>query len=202
MQSEKKSFTDEELALKTQAGSRWCFEELVERYGPKLFQFLRRKIPSDQDREDIIQETFLKLYRSIERYDPHWKFSTWIFTAANRMAISHYRAHSRKIPHDLPVRSPMGPDEIHLIEAQKKNIWGAAQNLKAVYYEVLWLYYVEDMSTREIARVMQKTSAAIRLLLHRARIKLAKILEENALESGSQQILSESQQISLTENRG
>jgi len=201
MVQKKGSITDEELALDAQAGSRQCFEELVERYGPKLYHFLRTKIPSEQDRQDIIQETFMKLFRNIERYDPRWKFSTWIFTATNRMAISHYRSHSKKIPRDLPIRSPISPEEMHIIKQQKRNIWLAAQNLKTAHYEALWLHYVEDMSTKQIARVMQRTAVAVRSLLHRARITLAKHMEDNAEEAETTDSLSEGRQISLTENR-
>ena len=96
MISAKKQATDEELALEAQAGSRRCFEELIARYSPKLFHFLRPKIYNVSDIEDIIQETFYKLYRNIFRYDSKWKFSTWLYTAVNRQAISHFRANKKK----------------------------------------------------------------------------------------------------------
>lgn len=96
MNDRTKPITDEELALETQAGSRRCFEELIERYSPKLFHFLRPKISNVSDIEDIIQETFYKLYKNIFRYDPQWKFSTWLYTAVNRQAISHYRSKQNK----------------------------------------------------------------------------------------------------------
>ena len=89
--------SDEELALEAQDGSRRCFEELVARYSPKIFHFLQPKISSLQDIEDIIQETFFKLYRNMAQYDSNWKFSTWIYTAANRMAVSHYRTKQKRV---------------------------------------------------------------------------------------------------------
>ena len=66
--------TDEELAREARAGSRPAFEELALRYKRRLFVYLRPRLASDQDTEDMVQETFLKLYRNIDRYDPDLPF--------------------------------------------------------------------------------------------------------------------------------
>ncbi len=102
--------TDEELALEAQVGSRRCFEVLIARYSSKLFHFLHPKISNVSDIEDIIQETFFKLYKNILRYDPQWKFSTWIYTAVNRQPISHYRSQKNKKIHEMPVQTDVDPD--------------------------------------------------------------------------------------------
>lgn len=203
MQSTVQSLSDEELALEAQAGSRPCFEELAARYVPKIFCFLRPKIGSDQDIEDIIQETLFKLYRNITRYDHKWKFSTWIYTAANRMAISHYRSTQKRDFTQLPAYTISDPQEKLLKAEQSQNLWIKAQNLKPEQYEALWLRYVEDMSSLEIAKIMQKTNVAIRILLHRARLNLAKefradpTFEKDLVPSGP-----EGKNLHYTENRG
>jgi hypothetical protein len=61
---------DEELAARAAAGSRSAFEELVTRYGVRLLHFLRSRAGPSEDVEDLVQETFLKAYRNIGRYDP------------------------------------------------------------------------------------------------------------------------------------
>jgi RNA polymerase sigma-70 factor (ECF subfamily) len=165
--------SDEELARRTQAGSRQSFEELIARYGRRLFCYLKPKIASDQDAEDIVQETFLRLYRNIERYDSRWKFSTWLYTTAGRLAISHYRAHSHKRRLEsaaqvaLKTISPPHDDDLH------SNIWDAARGLKPSQYEAIWLRYVEGLPLKEIADALGKSPLAVRLLLHRARLNLA-----------------------------
>src|SRR5512136_2067694 len=83
--------TDEELAREARAGSRRSFEELATRYKRRLFVFLRPRLVSDQDAEDMVQETFLKLYRNIGGYDTDRRFSTWIYTSATRLAIDAFR---------------------------------------------------------------------------------------------------------------
>ena len=174
MSGRKAILSDEELALEAQAGSRRCYEELIERYSPKLFHFLRPKIASSQDVEDIIQETFFKLYKNIFRYDPQWKFSTWIYTAAGRAAISLYRSRRKHDVSEMATFVDKDPAELLVQENQTRNIWKHARNLKPDHYRVLWLRYVEEMTTKEIAKAMRRTNTAVRLLLHRARMNLAK----------------------------
>ena len=196
-------FTDEELALEAQAGSRRCFEELIERYSPKLFNFLRPKIASNQDIEDIIQETFFKLYKNIFRYDPKWKFSTWIYTATNRMAISFYRSKKKKNVTELPTYIDEDPAEMLLKKTQTENIWKLARNLKSDYYDVLWLRYVEEMSLKEIAKIMRKTAVAVRLLLHRARLNLAKQFQfDSEFKKDIVRAGSGGENLNYTENQG
>ena len=84
--------TDEELAARAAEGSRTAFEELVSRYSPRLFHFLRSRSGAGEDVEDLVQETFLKAYRNIGRYDPSRRFSTWLYTIAFRLAISRHRS--------------------------------------------------------------------------------------------------------------
>src|SRR5512143_3621656 len=83
--------TDEELACEARAGSRRSFEELASRYRRRLFVYLRPRLASDEDAEDMVQDTFLKLYRNIEGYDPAFRFSTWLYTSASRLAIDSFR---------------------------------------------------------------------------------------------------------------
>jgi len=168
--------TDEELAREARAGSLRSFEELALRYKRRLFVYFRPRLGSDQDAEDLVQETFLKLYRNIHNYDPALRFSTWLYTSANRLAISFYRrkktAAGRLSPEvaddsaDLAVRAAG--------ETRSKGLWDAARTLSRNQYRVLWLRYGEDLTIEEIAASIGKSRLAVRLLLHRARTNLMK----------------------------
>jgi RNA polymerase sigma-70 factor (ECF subfamily) len=168
--------TDEELAREARAGSRRSFEELALRYKRRLFVYFRPRLGSDQDAEDMVQETFLKLYRNIGGYDPAYRFSTWLYTAANRMAISSYR--KKRIaavalrPEDAGgLADPKaGPAR----ETGSTELWDAARTLGGGQYRALWLRYGEDMDIEEIAAALGKSRLAVRLLLHRARTNLLK----------------------------
>lgn len=169
--------TDEELAREARAGSRRSFEELALRYKRRLFVYFRPRLGSDQDAEDLVQETFLKLYRNIHNYDPALRFSTWLYTSANRLAISSYRRKKTKAGRlgpevadasaDPAVRAAAG-------EMRSTGLWDAARTLGGNQYRVLWLRYGEDQTIEEIAASIGKSRLAVRLLLHRARTNLMK----------------------------
>lgn len=171
--------TDEELAVEVASGSLIAFEELVCRYSPRLFHFLRHRLSSNQDIEDLIQETFLKAFRSIERYNPEFKFSTWLYTVALRLAISHYRTNKRKDLSSIPVHPPLDPQEIVTRRDRSRKMWALAKSLHNKQYEALWLRYMEDMAVKEISLVMNKTQVQVRVLLHRARLNLGKKLNKS-----------------------
>jgi len=174
---------DGSLAAQAAAGSRAAFEELVARYTGRLLNFLRTRSASREDLEDLVQETFLKAYRNIARYDARWKFATWLYTIAARLAISGHRAAGacrvRRGTEDPECPSP-GPQEMlaRREEAERqKNIWNVAGTLGPNAYEALWLRYAEEMPVKDIARAMGKTQVGVRALLHRSRMQLAKKLK-------------------------
>src|SRR5512137_1234428 len=84
--------SDESLAARAAAGSCAAFEELVTRYTGRLFHFLKPRSASREDLEDLVQETFFRAYRNIDRYDARWRFATWLYTVGTRLAISRHRA--------------------------------------------------------------------------------------------------------------
>jgi RNA polymerase sigma-70 factor (ECF subfamily) len=167
--------TDEELAREARAGSRRSFDELARRYKRRLFVYLRPRVGSDQDAEDLVQETFLKLYRNIAGYEPAFKFSTWLYTVAGRLAIDAYRKGAsgrfeteaeRDVDVPDPAARPEGATGV-------SELWETARTLGGDRYRVLWLRYGEDLSVEEIAAVLGRSKIAVRVLLHRARTCLA-----------------------------
>ena len=181
---------DEELAARAAAGSRPSFEELVSRYSLRLFHFLRSRSGSDEDVEDLVQETFLRAYRNIGRYDPQRRFSTWLYTVAIRLSISRQRSQrERPLPLDPegPEHPSPGPQESLARKEEAReagNIWLIARTMKPSEYEVLWLRYTEEMAIKEIARTMKRSPVGVRVLLHRSRTKLGKKLREPSSAAG------------------
>jgi RNA polymerase sigma-70 factor (ECF subfamily) len=170
--------TDDELAREARAGSLRSFEELARRYKRRLFVYLRPRLGSDEDAEDMVQDTFLKLYRNIGTYDPAFRFSTWLYTSANRLAIDSFRK-SAAVRNKLAAAAgdalpdPAAADEV---ATGWSGIWDTAQTLGETRFRVLWLRYGEDMTIEEIAAVLGRTRLAVRVLLHRARTSLAALL--------------------------
>jgi RNA polymerase sigma-70 factor, ECF subfamily len=152
-----------------------CFGELVRRFQSPLLHFLIRRGGSRQGAEDLVQETFLTAYRNLNRYRSNWRFSTWLFTIANRLAISEHRR--RRLLMDGKQIEPIS-DRGPLDDAQRtemrSRLWDLAQRvLKPEAFTALWLCYVESMSAQEIGRVLGRNENAVRIVLHRARVRLS-----------------------------
>jgi RNA polymerase sigma-70 factor (ECF subfamily) len=174
-----KHISDEELATQVATGSRSSFEELVFRYSSRLFYFLRYRFKTDQDIEDLVQETFLKAFRNIQRFNPERKFSTWLYTIAIRQAISRFRSEKKRSTSLDPASSPPDPQDIVIQKEESQNLWRTASKLGERQYEALWLHYGEDVPIKEMAKILKKKPITVRVLLHRARLNLGKRMERS-----------------------
>jgi len=171
--------TSEELAWQAARGCQASFAELVNRFAPKLQAFLRRRTRDRHEAEDLVQDTLLKAYRSLGRYDESRRFSTWLFTIAARTAVSHYRRRKLEVV-DLDTEA-VASDEAVEGREERENLWTLASRLPEGQYQTLWLRYGEDMPIREIARVVGKSQVYVKVQLYRARMKLAKYLKDGDL---------------------
>jgi RNA polymerase sigma-70 factor (ECF subfamily) len=155
-----------------------CFEELVRRFQTPLLHFLIRCVGSRHDAEDLLQDTFLNAYRNLHRYQSNWRFSTWVFTIANRLAISSRRRKPVAITSEILREST---DANPLVVAQENEtreaLWDTAQEILAPdSFTALWLSYAESMPADQIGLVLGRNANAVRILLHRARAELAEHL--------------------------
>lgn len=164
--------TPEDLAQRAQHGSLDAFARLVEIFETRLFNFILRRVGKRQDAEDLTQEAFLRAWQKIENYQSRWKFSTWLYTIATRLAISYGRDRVRL--------AALGNEEIETpAPAAMSNegrgwIWRVVDDvLTAEQRTAVWLRYVEDMAIGDIATVMGKSQVAVRVMLFRARSELA-----------------------------
>jgi RNA polymerase sigma-70 factor (ECF subfamily) len=169
--------SSEQLAERSQAGCPESFERLLLRYENPVFNFLHQLARNRQDAEDLTQETFLRAYQSLYRYNPSLSFATWLFTIARRTAASHFRTarHFEELPED---DQAVEADPAKLLESQdeQNSIWRRARALKPKQFEVLWLRYQEGFSVAEIARIMRTNQIHVKVLLHRARASLSAML--------------------------
>jgi RNA polymerase sigma-70 factor (ECF subfamily) len=169
--------SSEQLAEQCKAGCRDSFASLVERYEKRIFHFIHQFARNPHDAEDLTQETFLKVYKGIHRYEPGYAFTTWLFTIAKRVAISHFR--SSKSFEELPEDAETDLEDPAAVLEKKDeqvSLWQLARNLKPNQYEALWLRYGEGFSIAEVARIMSTNQIHVKVLLHRARGQLAKSL--------------------------
>lgn len=159
---------------------RASFAALVEEHQDRLRGFLYRYTRSKQDAEDLAQDTFVKAYRNLHRYDSRYSFTTWLYTIARRTAYNHYRDTKRTEPIEFEViaASDAAPDEEATQGDERAWIWEATKSLKPDFREALALKYVEDRSVEEIARIMGKSQTNVKIILFRARNQLKGLMKQ------------------------
>ncbi len=180
----------QELAVRTKSGDERAFAELYRRLVPRMRSFLGGRTDlRGADIEEVIQESFLKAWRNIEKFDEAFQFSTWIYTIAIHTAKDFHRkrARSRQLFNKLAEESwDISPDvESCSVEVRESsdNVWSIAREmLTKDQYSAMWLRYSEELSVKEIAKVLKKTSVGVRVSLHRARASLQKAMQEKGLQ--------------------
>jgi RNA polymerase sigma-70 factor (ECF subfamily) len=80
---------DAEIVAEILKGDREKFSDLVQRYQGRLVNYLYRLLRSTEEAQDLAQEVFVKIYLALDRYDPRYKFSTWLFRVAQNAAIDN-----------------------------------------------------------------------------------------------------------------
>jgi RNA polymerase sigma-70 factor (ECF subfamily) len=169
------ALTDCALAQRAQLGSNLCFEELVRRYQVPLMRFVHRKVGKRSDAEDIVQDSFLRAFRKLDRYRDAWSFRTWIYTITYRIALNHVRQARRSDQSmSLDEKSIGGRHDARAEVAEERSaLWATAKKvLTDEQFTTIWLHYVEEMSSKQIAKITGRTGVGVRATLFRARRRL------------------------------
>jgi RNA polymerase sigma-70 factor, ECF subfamily len=176
------SSSDEELAGRAQHGCLASFEQLLRRYQTPVLHFLRHRGLA-ADAEDVAQEVFLRAYRNLHRYDRRWAFSAWLFTITRRLSLNHRRRErldrGASTTTEIIETNP-GPLDVLIAAEGRKHLWDTiSAMLTEEQTTALWLYYVEEMPIRGISLALGRSPASVKILLFRARRKLAPLLKES-----------------------
>lgn len=173
---------ERELALKARAGDLDAFGDLVERRTPGLVGFLTRMMGDPEDARDVAQLTFVRAWERLERYDPAWAFSTWLYRIASNLAIDALRARRSRertrVDAFRLLKSPSStePDAPStLSRGEVRRVFEAcAEALPETQRVVFILREVEEVETAEVARILGCRESTVRNHLFQAR----KVLRE------------------------
>jgi RNA polymerase sigma-70 factor (ECF subfamily) len=185
---------DVRLMLKVRDDDAAAFEELMLRYQNRLVNILRHLVNDGDLAEDLGQEVFLRVYRARKRYVPGAKFSTWLFTIANNVALNALRSKSRRREVNLAANEsgPMGANPMEKMLLAASSQMPVRQidksEMRAMVREALGalnqrqrmavlLNKFEDMSYADIAETMELSPQAIKSLLARARENLKLVIQ-------------------------
>jgi len=175
--------TDEELIARFQNGDAYAFDLLVKRYKDPLLNFIYRFIGDLVESEDIVQETFYRVYKNKHYYKEVAKFSTWIYTIAGNLAKTELRRRKRRKVFSIHKESPIDkefelPDlksdperEVNTIVTEKI-IQKAISSLPQKFRQVIVLRDIQGFSYEEISGIIKVPLGTVKSRVNRARLKL------------------------------
>jgi len=178
---------DSEAALVKAAknGSVAAFTGLVNGYREGLLRFLLTRTASYADAEDALQDTLINAYRYLHSYDSQWRFSTWLYRIALNNAARLQRAGTVELG-DLG-DAESDPLEQCIAAGERENLWLSARRvLNDDVYAAMWLRYVEDMSVKDIAAVLDRSVSWTKVNLLRGRRLLSHEMNSDAAANESE----------------
>lgn len=164
-----------------------AFAFIIDRYWERLAAYVRRVFYfTPEDVEDIMQETFIKIYTYLNDYDERMTFSTWAYRIARNTAIDEVRRRSARVattpmtPTDLAklAHSSVALDEAYMTQETLDRIAALIETLPEKYRDVLVLRFVEEKNYEEMMDIMQLPKGTVASLVHRGRSQLLQALRE------------------------
>lgn len=177
---------DGELVRRVLAGEEILFETLVRRYQARVVSHVTRMVGNRDDALDLAQEIFLKVFQALDRYNPAYKFSTWLFRIAGNAAIDHLR---KRRPRTVPLETPDPDGPPGQYQAEQRSNWldpygelrnsergqaihRAIQELPPDFRELIALRHFAGLSYEDIAELKKMPLGTVKNKLFRARVVL------------------------------
>ncbi len=183
--------SDEDLMSQFQAGTVEAFNILIDRFSERLMHFLYGFSKDTKLCEDLLQETFVRVYRNRHAYQRIAKFSTWLYTIAGNLARSEYRKRKRRrlfsinaVSRDQEEYEFSLPDETYLPDRhaestfQSKYIQEALSQIRPEFREVVVLRDIQQLSYDEIAEITGLPMGTVKSRINRGRRKLQGLLKD------------------------
>lgn len=178
--------TDYELVKRCLSGDQGSFSEIVNRYKKLIYSVVYNMIPDKQDVYDISQEVFMRIYKSLHKYNPEYKFSTWSVKITTNLCLDMLR---KKKLDSLPLdeiagvaNSSLTPEEIYIKKERAVRIHEAIDELPEKYRMPIILFHQQGLSYEEITEVLSEPMTIIKNRLYRARAMLRQKLSYHMKE--------------------
>ena len=181
--------SDEELIARFQQGDAYAYDLLVKRYKEPLMNYIYRFVGDRNDAEDILQETFLRLYKNKHYYREIARFSTWIYTIAGNLAKTELRKRKRRQffsinnymstdkDYELPDKN-ITPDKYTDSAITDTEIQKAINRLSPKFRQVILLRDIQGFSYEEIANIVNIPLGTVKSRVNRARLRLQQDLKK------------------------
>jgi RNA polymerase sigma-70 factor (ECF subfamily) len=177
------------------AGDAVAWEEIVQRYNRRIYNICYRFAGSGEDAQDLTQEVFIKMYRTLKSYDvERGAFMTWVTTMTRNLLVDHFRKskqdrvtdsldaapseHEEAVPLREHIPDKAAPPDAHVQSRETgETVHRALQKLSPELREAVILRDLQDMDYREIAAVLKVPEGTVKSRINRGRAELARLLQ-------------------------
>ncbi len=172
--SKYQGLSDSELVQLVKAGETQPFDELVRRHSVKIHDLCYRVLRNYDDARDMAQETFIKAYRKITKFDGRSQFSTWLYRIAVNNCLNYLKKQrpTEEIFEEMIGSGKDDPVERYRNKKRKEMIYEAVEKLPPVQRAVFTLRTLEDMSYEEVSAILNKPISTVKVNHHLAMKKL------------------------------
>jgi RNA polymerase sigma-70 factor, ECF subfamily len=183
------------LVRRCLAGDAAAWEEIVQTYNRRIYNICYRFAGSGDDAEDLTQEAFIKMYRTLSSYDPSkGAFVTWVTTITRNLLVDHFRQtkqdrvtdsidaapseHEDAQPLGEQIQDQSAPPDAHVRSREvRETVHGALARLSPELREAVILRDLQDMDYRDIAAVLKVPEGTVKSRINRGRAELARLLQ-------------------------
>ncbi|MFS1301930.1 sigma-70 family RNA polymerase sigma factor [Streptosporangium longisporum] len=173
--------TDELLVVRAQLGERAALAELVTRWRVPVWTYVRRMLDAERA-DDVTQEIWLAVVRGLPRLREPGRFAPWLFTIARRSVNDRLRGEYARAREDLTADDVLTEDPVEAM-VDRAELVNALSGLPVPEREILVLFYLEDLSVEDCARICQVPVGTVKSRLNRARRMLREHLQERGHRS-------------------
>ncbi|OGE83694.1 MAG: hypothetical protein A3B10_04545 [Candidatus Doudnabacteria bacterium RIFCSPLOWO2_01_FULL_44_21] len=177
--------TEEELKQflkQAQSGDSQAFGRIYDEFADKLYRFIFFRVGHREIAEDVLSDTFVKSWQKIHQINSPKSLSAWLYQIARNNIIDYYRLKKESVALEEiadTLEDAVNPIEIINATMQQKKILDVLNQLPTEQRQVIQYRFFEDLSNEEIAFILNKTEGAIRVIQHRAIIRLKELLNPN-----------------------
>jgi len=159
-------------------------QQIYEEYSAKIHRYFRYRVKNVWDVEDLTTTVFIKVYSKLEQYDGRHPFGAWIFRIAHNSLIDYMRK-KKECPVDQDTFATMKatdqlPEECLLTQESTEVLWQKVHTLTKDQRNVISLRYLADLRMNEIAEILGKTEASVKILHFRGIKKLQQMMTAHA----------------------
>lgn len=178
-----KKTDDYELIKMSIEGNNDAFAELLSRYKNLVYSVVLRMVNDAEEANDLAQEIFIKVYKNLDKYQPEFKFSTWIIRISTNHVIDYRRKKKHEtvsiddMTYDLPQKDT--PESKYLEKEEKITVENAINSLPDMYKIPIVLFHKQGLSYQEIADITEEPLSKVKNRIFRGRKMLKDILMEN-----------------------